>query len=215
MQRIEAVKNGDSPKTEEVVYKYSSKGTGILRESVTIMGIPYYIKKSLNERLGYDVITIEPKIEEKTKIFRPPFDEECPFIPYDFKTAEEPNQYLQRAKKETVDSIYRNKIIEKISHNFLSETKEHKHFYENKGNYNYKSLEHYKQFFELLEAAGLLKLKSEDTQREENPYNTDGFYHKISIPKEKILAKFFMEELVPEEIEKKDSLGLGGMEVNL
>jgi hypothetical protein len=35
------------------------------------MRIPYYIKKSLNERLGYDVITIEPNIEEKTKIFSP------------------------------------------------------------------------------------------------------------------------------------------------
>lgn len=93
-------------KSEEVVYKYSSKGVGILRESATITGIPYYIKKSFNERLGHDVITIEAKIEEKTKIFRPPFEEECPFIPYEFKTAEEPNQYLQRAKQETIDSMY-------------------------------------------------------------------------------------------------------------
>jgi hypothetical protein len=104
-QGIEVTKNRNS-KTEEIVYKYSSKGTGILRECATITGIPYYVKKSFNERLENEVVTIEPKIEEKTKTFRPPFEEEYPFIPYEFKNNEEPNQYLQLAKQETVDSIY-------------------------------------------------------------------------------------------------------------
>jgi hypothetical protein len=107
----------------------------------------------------------------------------------------------------------RNKEIQKIRDPFLSETKERKHFYENKGNYNYKSREHFEQFIEILEAAGLIK-EPIDTQ-ERNQYNTDGFYHKIPIPREKISAKLYIEKLDPNEIESKYSLGLGGMEVNL
>ncbi len=107
----------------------------------------------------------------------------------------------------------RNKAIEKLRDNFLSETKERKHFYENKGNYNYKSSEHRKQFFEVLEAAGLLKIESDNTKRE--LYNSDGYYHNISIPRGNIEAKLYLDKLDPEEIEKNYSLGLGGMEVVL
>jgi hypothetical protein len=42
---------------------------------------------------------------------------ECPYTPYEFKTHEEPNQYLQRAKNETLDSIYQRikKIVKKYN----------------------------------------------------------------------------------------------------
>jgi hypothetical protein len=101
-------KNGSAnvKKTEEIVHKYSSRGQGPLREAGFIAGIPYFIKKFFNEKRNEDIIIIDPYIEEATKILRPPFVEECPYIPYEFKTVEEPNQYLQRAKCESVDTLY-------------------------------------------------------------------------------------------------------------
>jgi hypothetical protein len=82
------VKNGNSKekKPEEIVHKYSSKGQGPLREAVLIAGIPYFIKKSFDDKTGRYVIKVEPYIEEATKKLRPPFPEECPYIPYEFKT---------------------------------------------------------------------------------------------------------------------------------
>ena len=62
MQRIEFVKNTNH-KTEDTVYRYSSKGIAIFRESSTIIGIPYYIKRSFDERPGLYVVTIEFFVE--------------------------------------------------------------------------------------------------------------------------------------------------------
>lgn len=97
--------NGEDKRPDEFVYKYSSKGDGILRESSLLMGVPYYIKKSFLEKKNEYCITVDPYIEETTKILKPPFKQVCPFIPYEFATNEEPNQYLQRALKETPDTL--------------------------------------------------------------------------------------------------------------
>jgi hypothetical protein len=96
---------GTIKKPEETVHKYSSKGQGPLREAVLIAGIPYFIKRSFNEKRNDFFITVDPKIEEATKVLRPPFVEEYPYTPYEFKTMDEPTRYLQRALKETPDSI--------------------------------------------------------------------------------------------------------------
>ena len=98
--------NGKPKKSEEIVHKYSAKGQGPLREAVIIAGIPYFIKRSFIEKRDEYVITTEPYIEEATKKLRPPFVEECPYVPYDFKTTEEPNRYSRRAKLETIDTLY-------------------------------------------------------------------------------------------------------------
>jgi hypothetical protein len=97
-------RNGDK-KPDETVYKYSSKGDGILRESVLITGVPYFIKKSFLEKNNEYCITLDPHIEETTKILKPPFKQICPFIPYEFASNEEPNQYFKRALKETPDTL--------------------------------------------------------------------------------------------------------------
>jgi hypothetical protein len=108
MHGFEIVKNKENKKDlkEEIVYKYSNKTKGHLRESVIISGLPYFIRYGQNVEKNKDYVLCEPKIEEGIKTLRPPYEVECPFIPYEFKTAEVPNQYLQRAKQETVDSIY-------------------------------------------------------------------------------------------------------------
>ena len=133
------------------------------------------------------------------------------------KAKQDPISWSEKDDKVCRRCEKRNHTIETIRENFLSETKERKHNYEYHGNYGYKSPEHRKQFFEILEAAGLVRPGVElDTQREQNLYDfTNGFYHEVSIPKEKISAKLYMPELDPEEIERKYSLGLGGMEANL
>jgi hypothetical protein len=98
--------NDHGNKQQEIVYKFSGKGQASLRESVIIAGIAYFIRKTYIEKRNEDVVTVEPFIEEATKIIRPPFIEECPYNPYEFKTPEEPNIYLQKAKLETINTIY-------------------------------------------------------------------------------------------------------------
>jgi len=90
---------------EEIIHKYSGKGKGPLREAVIIEGIPYLVKISYNEKRNDHFITVDPHIEEATRILRPPFSEEYPYTPYEFKTTEEPTKYLQMALKETPDSL--------------------------------------------------------------------------------------------------------------
>jgi hypothetical protein len=99
--------NGKDKKPEEIVHKYSSKGQAPLREAAIIAGIPYFIRIKVLEKRNEDAITVEPYIEEATKKLRPPFAEECPYVyPYEFKTMEEPNRYLRRAKGESIDTLY-------------------------------------------------------------------------------------------------------------
>ena len=113
MGSVEVVNNNNktksgngNKKSQEIVYKYSSKGQGLLRESIIRAGIPNFMKKSFNEKRNEHYIGTEPFVEEATKKLRPPFIEECPYTPYEFKDNEEPNRYLQRALRETVDSLY-------------------------------------------------------------------------------------------------------------
>jgi hypothetical protein len=107
MHGFELVKNKENKKDlkEEIVHKYSNKTKGHLRESVIISGIPYFIRYGRNVEKDKDYVLCEPKIEEGIKTLRPPYEVECPYTPYEFRTHEEPNQYLQRAKNETLDSI--------------------------------------------------------------------------------------------------------------
>jgi len=82
-------------------YKYSNKGRDNLYESIILNGRPYFVTyDSLINR-----IDLRDHIQNSIGIFIPPNQVECPFSPYEFKTVEEPNQYLLRALKETPDSL--------------------------------------------------------------------------------------------------------------
>jgi len=95
----------DTKQKEEIVYKFSNKGSGQLREAVIIEGKPYFIKYYCNEENGKRFIQVEPTITEFTPNLRPPQAQEYPYNPYEFKTTEEPQIYLQWALKETPDSL--------------------------------------------------------------------------------------------------------------
>jgi hypothetical protein len=109
MHGVEIVrKNEPKMLNEEITYKYSNKGKSQLRESVIIEGIPYFLKYQFNnENQNQKRFTqVEPIIEEETRSLRPPHQEEYPYEPYDFRDTGQPQYYLNKALKETIDSIY-------------------------------------------------------------------------------------------------------------
>ena len=95
----------ESKPKEEIVYKFSNKGQGQLREAVIIEGKPYFMKFYCDEEKDKRFIQVEPKITDITPTLRPPLREEYPYNPYEFKTLDEPQKYLLLAMKETPDSL--------------------------------------------------------------------------------------------------------------
>jgi hypothetical protein len=89
-------------KREFKTYKYSENGKGDLNEAVLINGFPFFIK--------YNYVTnkveIIDKIEETSRILKPPQSEEYPYVPYEFRSKDELDQYIERAKKITLDQLY-------------------------------------------------------------------------------------------------------------
>jgi hypothetical protein len=94
----------ETKQKEEIVYKFSKKGQGQLREAAIIECKPYFIKYFCDGDRRF--VQVEPKIIDVNPILRPPLAQEYPNNnPYEFKTTEEPQRYLQRALKETPDSL--------------------------------------------------------------------------------------------------------------
>ena len=94
----------ESKSREEIVYKFSNKGLGQLKEASIIQSKPSFIKYFCDEERKF--IQVEPKIIDVTPNLRPPQAQEYPNSnPYEFKTVDEPQIYLQRALKETPDSL--------------------------------------------------------------------------------------------------------------
>ncbi|HJR85005.1 MAG TPA: hypothetical protein VJ772_06505 [Nitrososphaeraceae archaeon] len=92
----------DTKPKEEIIYKFSNNGHSQLREAAIIEGKPYFLK--YNQQKGF--IQTEPKIIDVSPQLRPPLAKEYPNSnPYEFKTVDQPQVYLQRALKETPDSL--------------------------------------------------------------------------------------------------------------
>lgn len=87
-------------KRRYTTYKYSKKGKGILHEAVILAGQPVFLKYENDE------IKAVSLIEESDRIIRPPNSEECPYEPYEFENIEEVCLYKERARIETMDSLY-------------------------------------------------------------------------------------------------------------
>jgi hypothetical protein len=92
-------------KKEETVYKYSKNGKGELHEAVIIEGKPYFLKYHTKED-GTNFFQSPLYIQEETRRLLPPHIEEYPYDPYIFNSLGEPNQYLQIAKNESIDTLY-------------------------------------------------------------------------------------------------------------
>ena len=79
-------------------YKYSKPE---LHEAAIVNGYPFFLKYEAEKDM---LLTIE-NIRESSRILRPPHREEYPYTPYEF-TSEELDEYISRAKNETIDSLY-------------------------------------------------------------------------------------------------------------
>jgi hypothetical protein len=93
----------DSKQKEEIVYKFSNKGQGQLREAAIVEGKPSFIKFFCDQDRRF--IQVEPKIVDVTPVLRSPLLEEYPYNPYEFKTVDEPQRYLVKVLRETPDSL--------------------------------------------------------------------------------------------------------------
>jgi hypothetical protein len=80
-------------------YKYSKP---VLHEAVIIDGLPSFLKYDPTE----DKLLKVEKIEESSRVLRPPNREEYPYTPYEFTDGEELNRYLLVAKDVTIDELY-------------------------------------------------------------------------------------------------------------
>jgi hypothetical protein len=81
-------------------YKYSNKGKDILHEAVIVAGLPAFLNYKNDE------IKAVSSIEEPSRIIKPPNQEEYPYEAYEFENMEEVYSYKERAKQETIDSLY-------------------------------------------------------------------------------------------------------------
>jgi hypothetical protein len=105
MTKQQLPKEQESIAKEEVVYKFSNKGQGQLRESAIIEGKSYFMKYYSDEEKGKHFIQVEPKVLNVTPNLRPPLRNEYAYEPYEFKTLDEPQKYLLLAMQETPDSL--------------------------------------------------------------------------------------------------------------
>jgi hypothetical protein len=102
----------DKPKEKEerkgvkeitlTTYKYSRRGKGELYESVMLGGIPTFLRYDEKN----DKLVPHQQIDEEYRMLRPPRLEEYPYTPYEFSSIEELDEYLEYAKKQSIDSLY-------------------------------------------------------------------------------------------------------------
>jgi hypothetical protein len=84
-------------------FKYSKIGKSNLYESVFLAGIPTFLRYDEKN----NKIIPSQSIEEETRILRPPSFEEYPYAPYEFASLEELEEYLEYAKKRSIDSLFK------------------------------------------------------------------------------------------------------------
>jgi hypothetical protein len=88
----------------ESAYKYSNRGKGPLHEAVILAGKPVFLKYDNN---AADPITSVEIIEEENRIIKPPHIENYPYDPIEFENMNEVISYLESARIETIDSLYK------------------------------------------------------------------------------------------------------------
>jgi hypothetical protein len=89
-------------KREFVTYKYSKMGKEDLHEAVLVNDLPFFIKYNPHSK----EIKLLEKIEENSRVFRPPEREEYPYTPYEFETYNELVFFLEKAREITLDELY-------------------------------------------------------------------------------------------------------------
>ncbi|MFZ0224117.1 MAG: hypothetical protein WAM42_20745, partial [Candidatus Nitrosopolaris sp.] len=98
----ENTSKGKSSKNKRnfMAYKYSNRKKGDLHEAVILSGKPAFLK------CENGLIKEVDRIEEDIRIINPPHVENYPYEPYEFKDMDEVLCYVERARNETIDSLY-------------------------------------------------------------------------------------------------------------
>ena len=94
---------GNKTKEDFVTYKYSQMGKGELHEAIIVNGLPFFLKYNHNS----NTFELVEKNEENSRILRPPNIEEYPYTPYSFDSNEELNFFMQKARKVTLDELFK------------------------------------------------------------------------------------------------------------
>ena len=94
-------KKENKSKSEFLIYKYSQNGKGDLHESIIFNDLPFFIKYNKDT----EDIELVRKIEENTRILRPPEREEYSYAPYEFSSKKELDKFITQAKTITLDEI--------------------------------------------------------------------------------------------------------------
>jgi hypothetical protein len=94
----QAAKDGPEKKSYKVM-KYT--GTGVLCESVLLGGLPFFV--SYRDGLLLQ-LELKESMEESNRVLIPSIENEP--RPYSFNNIDEIRQYIDRAKKETLDSLW-------------------------------------------------------------------------------------------------------------
>lgn len=90
-------------KREFVTYKYSQMGKGELHEAALVNNLPSFIKYNNTT----EKIELVEKVEENSRILRPPEREEYPYTPYAFESRKELESFIQKANHMTLDDLYK------------------------------------------------------------------------------------------------------------
>jgi len=94
----------DEKKKETFVQKYYSTKNGILAEAVLIGGAPYFLVSTAKDPSN---IAVHPSLELPYELLKPP--ESISYInpPYRFDSKEQLDNCIERARNETLDSLYK------------------------------------------------------------------------------------------------------------
>ena len=87
-------------KAEYLTYKYSANGKSFLHEAVIVGGFPSFIKFENGQ------VKLTESVPEISRSLIPPSREEYAYGPYEFNNLEEIQTYLDRARSETINSLY-------------------------------------------------------------------------------------------------------------
>jgi len=97
-------KDKKKERRELLAYKYSNKKKWDLHEAVILSGSPAFLYCKNSH--GNSHINHVSVIEENTRIIKPPHEEHYPYEPYEFEDMNEVLSYVERARNETIDSLY-------------------------------------------------------------------------------------------------------------
>jgi hypothetical protein len=99
-------KGNEKEKHPIPIYKYSQLGKGDLYESIILGGVPVFIRYDTENN---KLVPLRD-IEEETRILRPPSIEEYSYTPYEFVSIEELCYYVEKVKKQTIDTLYKSAL---------------------------------------------------------------------------------------------------------